>query len=178
MTLGDILAALAVVFIIGVSWAATILLAALGFPASVARAEFSLTASPGQCAARGAGTVLAFGLLAGGLLSAGAGPMKLLGGAVLGSLGMVAAMGSAGVIHLLARRIDALGSPLSPFGSLTRAAILYVSAGYLPVIGWFFLVPVALLLSLGSGVSALRRPKKTAPIASSFEAVSTRETTT
>ncbi len=176
MTLGDILAALAVVFIVGASWAATILLAALGLPSVVARAGTRLTASPGRCAALGAAALLIGILIAGALWKGGAGPGRLLSALLLGGLGMMAAVGSAAATKLLAGRIDALGSPLSPFGSLTRASVLYVSVGFLPVLGWFFLVPAALLLSVGCGLAALRGPKKARLAVPAFEAVSSLET--
>jgi len=71
----------------------------------------------------------------------------------------VDAVGSAAAIRLLGARIDALGSPMTPFASLTRASVLYVAAGFLPIIGWGVVLPAALLLSLGSGVAALGRAK-------------------
>lgn len=160
MTLGDILAALAVVFIVGASWAAAILLAALAFPRPVARAKACLTTAPGRCA--GAGTVA---LLVGGfpaflLITFAPGPLKLLGAVLLGVLGLLSTLGSAAIVRLVASRIDDLGSSLTAFGSLTRASVLYVSAGFLPVLGWFFFLPAALLLSVGCGLSALHRAKK------------------
>ena len=75
----------------------------------------------------------------------------------MGGLGVVAALGSAAIVRLLSARIDALGSPMTPFASLTRASVLYVAAGYLPVIGWGIVLPAALLLSVGSGVAVLFR---------------------
>lgn len=165
MTLGDVLAVIAAVLTIGAAWAATILLVALAFPARAARAETQLTASPGLCLARGLGTVLAAGLLAALCWGAAAGPARLLSGLLLGGLGTVAAVGSAAMTRLLAGRIDAMGSPMAPFASLTRASGLYVASGFLPVVGWFFVMPVALLLAVGSGVAALWPEKNPKPAA-------------
>lgn len=159
MTFGDVLAALAVVFIVGASWAAAILLVALAFPRPVARAETCLTTAPGRCAGIGSGAVLVCGLLAILLLNTAPGPLKLAGAVLLGVLGLLSTLGSAAIVRLVASRIDDLGSPLSPFGSLTRASVLYVSAGFLPVLGWFFFLPAALLLSVGCGLRALRGAK-------------------
>jgi len=155
MTIGDILAVIAAVLLVGASWAAMILMIALAFPARVAAAQAKVTAAPGVCLLRGL-TVLFAGLVLAAVLSkAAAGPARLLAVLVLGGLGVVAALGSAAVVRLLGARIDALGSPLTPFGSLTRASALYVAAGFLPVIGWGVVLPTALLLSLGSGVAVL-----------------------
>lgn len=160
MTLGDILAALAAIFIVGASWAAAILLVALAFPRPVARAETALREAPGRCAGVGSAIVLVCGLLAILLVNVAPGPLKLLGALLLGGLGLLAALGSAAIVRLVASRIDDLGSPLSHFGSLTRASVLYVCAGFLPILGWFFLIPAALLFSVGCGLAALRQPKK------------------
>lgn len=170
MTIGDVLAVISMVMLVGAAWAATILVAALAFPAKVAQTEATLTASPGRCVARGAAVVAAVGLLA-AVFANGPGPVKLLSALLLSGLGIVAALGSAAMVRLLGRRIDAMGSPLAPFASLTRASVLYVVAGFLPGIGWFAVMPIALLLAVGSGVTALRREKKPAPLPVPYEAI-------
>jgi len=159
MTIGDVLAVIAAALLVGASWAATILTIALAFPARVAAAQARLTSAPGTCLARGL-VVLVIGVVLAIVLSkAAAGPVRGLALLVLGGLGVIAAVGSAAAIRLLGARIDALGSPMTPFASLTRASVLYVSAGFLPIIGWGVVLPAALLLSLGSGVAALGRAK-------------------
>lgn len=163
MTIGDVLAVIAAVFVLGASWAATLLIVALAFPARVAKAQAVLTEKPGGSLARGLAILLVGGLLAAVLWNAAAGGTRLLSGLILAALSVLAAVGSAGVVRLLAERIDALGSPMLPFAGLTRAAALYVVAGFLPVIGWFFLLPAALLLSVGSGLSALWPVKRPRP---------------
>lgn len=157
MTIGDILAVIAAVLLVGASWAATILTIALAFPARVAAAQAKLTAVPGVCLVRGLAVLLVSAVLAIALSKAAAGPVRGLALLLLGGLGVVAALGSAAVVRLLGARIDALGSPMTPFASLTRASVLYVAAGFLPVIGWGVVLPAALLLSVGSGVAVLGR---------------------
>lgn len=166
MTLGDVLAVVAAVMIVGASWAATILMIALAFPARVSEAQAKLAHFPGICLGRGVGIVVVSGGLALVLSQAAAGPVKLLAALILGTLGIVAAIGSAAVVRLLGARIDALGSPMTPFGSLTRASFLYVGAGFFPIIGWFAILPAALFLSVGCGAAVLFRAKpKTHPTA-------------
>ena len=152
--------------LVGAAWAATILLVALAFPARVAQAETKLTASPGRCAGAGLGSGRGRWDCWRHLLRTGRGRSKLLSALILGGLGIVAALGSAAMVRLLGGRIDAMGSPMAPFASLTRASVLYVAAGFLPVIGWFFVMPVALLLSVGSGVAALLAGEKAKAVAS------------
>lgn len=159
MTIGDVLAAIAAVCGVGATWAATVLLTALAFPARAERAQGALLLSPGACLGRGAGAAL-LGTLA--VLVLNHSPLgKLLSVLVVACLAALAALGSAGIVRLLGERIQTTGTSLSPFAALTRGTALYVVAGFLPVVGWFLIVPLALLLSVGSGVAACRR----APIA-------------
>jgi hypothetical protein len=167
MTLGDILAVIAAVMLVGASWASAILMIALAFPTKVGAAQEKLMSAPGWCAGRGVVAVAAGGLLALALSQAAAGPARLLAAVILGALGIVAAVGSAAIVRLLGARIDALGSPMTPFASLTRASFLYVGAGFFPVIGWFAILPVALILSVGCGLPVLFRFKlKARPVLS------------
>ena len=159
MTLGDVLAVVAAVMLVGASWAAAILMVALAFPARVSEAQAKLTQFPGICLSRGLVVSGVGGVLAIALSQAPAGPVKLLAALILGALGIVAAIGSAAVVRLLGARIDALGSPMTPFASLTRASFLYVGAGFFPVIGTFAILPAALFLSVGCGLPALFRAK-------------------
>lgn len=155
MTIGDVLAVTAGILALGTAWTATLLLFALAFPARTVTAQLRLTTMPGICLARGVGVVLVSALLAILCWNAAGGAVKLLGGIIAGGVGIAAALGSAGAVRLLGTRIDAVGTSMTPFGSLTRASLLYVVAGFLPVLGWFLILPGALLLSVGAGVSAL-----------------------
>ena len=169
MTLGDVLASLAAALVIYISWTATLLLVALALPHQVTRAERRLLDAPGLCAALGAVILLVLGILSARLMGSGPGPTKLLGGLILGGIGFGAAVGSAAIVKILAGRMDVLGSALTPFERLTRASALYAAAGFFPILGWFIVLPAALLLSLGSAALALRVKPKTAPAISDFE---------
>ena len=155
MTIGDVLAVVAGIGAVGAAWIAAILLFALAFPTRAAAAEKKLTEAPGAAFGLGLTVVLVGGLLAAVCWNSPAGPIKLLAAVIAGAICLAAAVGSAGAVRLLGERIDAAGTGFSPFASLTRAAILYVLAGFLPVLGWFLILPVALLLSVGSGTAAL-----------------------
>ncbi|MGI4788853.1 MAG: hypothetical protein ACRYFS_08380 [Janthinobacterium lividum] len=155
MTIGDVLAVIAGLTAIGAAWAATILLFALAFPKRALAAQTRMTASPGACLVQGLGVVVVGVVLALICWNAAAGPIRLLAGVIAGGIGLAAAVGSAGAVRLLGERIDSVGTPMNAFGSLTRASILYVMAGFLPVIGWFLILPGALLLSVGSVVGSL-----------------------
>jgi hypothetical protein len=163
MTIGDVLAVTAGLIGTGTAWAATILLFALAFPEKSAAAQAQLTQSPKRCLAIGLGIVVGAGLLAAVCFGAAAGPIKLVAGLLAAGLGLVAALGSAGAVRLLGARIIGLGTPMTPFASLTRASILYVLAGFLPVIGWFVVLPGVLFLAVGSGALSLSPARILAP---------------
>ena len=162
MTIGDVLAAVAALLTLGASWGAAILLAALAFPKRATRAQSLLMEHPWACLGRGAAGLLVVGLptLA---LAHTPGPARLLLLLPLGLLAAGAMVGSAAAVRLLGGRIDAIGSPLTPFAALTRATFLYVSAGFLPVIGWLLVLPGSLLLALGAGLPALFPERAPAP---------------
>jgi hypothetical protein len=169
MTIGDILAVIAAIMTIAAGWGATVLLAALFFPQRTARARKALVERPKLSTARGAGLTLAGGFLAVALLNM-PGPMKLVGGAVCALMAIVAAIGSAAIVTVVSERIQGMGTHMHPFHALTRGTTLYIASGLLPIVGWFFLAPVALILSVGAGWVGLRMPKKTveAPPAAPF----------
>jgi hypothetical protein len=155
MTIGDVLAVTMGLMLTGAAWAATILLFALAFPGRAAAAQAKLIQSPKRCLAIGLGTVAGAGLLGAICAGSAAGPVKLMAGVIAAGVCLAAALGSAGLVRLLGERITALGAPMTPFASLTRASVLYVLAGFLPGVGWFVLVPAALCLAVGSSVLAL-----------------------
>lgn len=158
MTIGDILAVIAALVVLGASWGATLLLAALAFPARTLGARQRLEAAPGRCFGRGLGVLSVVGLLALALAQSHAGPIRIVAGALCAGLVAVAALGGAGIVRLLGERIESAGTVMTPFAALTRGAFLFVTAGFLPIIGWFVVAPISLLMALGAGVTVLRGP--------------------
>ena len=156
MTIGDVLAVIALVLTLAAGWTATLLLAALAFPERVRRCGEAITASTGLCLARGAGMLILSAVIAGRLGHHAAGPVRLIAGAFWGGVGLVAALGSAGIARLLGGRIRQIGTDMTPFAALTRGTALYVLAGLLPVVGWFLITPLTAMISLGAAFAALR----------------------
>lgn len=155
MTIGDILAVIAAIVSIGASWAATILAGALLFPARAERAKERLSASPGRIFLRGLLVTAGAAIVAGVVNSTHSGPTQLLAGAIISALLLASALGSAGIVRLVAERIGGEAGQSNSFVALTRAAGLYVAAGFLPVVGWFVIAPLALVFSVGAADAAL-----------------------
>ena len=163
MTIGDVLAVIAFALTIGVAWGATILLVSLIVPARALRAQTAIMDAAGACFLRGLATLFVALLVFVVLQQNPAWPVKLLSAVPLAASGLLAAIGSAGIVRLMRERISGMGeAAMPPFAALTRAAMLYVAAGYLPIIGWLCVLPLALFVSLGAGVTAIAIPRQIA----------------
>ncbi len=130
-------------------------------PNRTARVSDTLAQRSGRTFIVGAVNLLFFGLLA-IVLSDGGGD---LGGLIaliilLGLLGF-ATIGLAGMLELLYQRLypSTKTTTLSPLQTSLRSALLLVLAMLTPVIGWFILSPILLLLSLGAGIISFARRK-------------------
>jgi hypothetical protein len=172
MTIGDVLAMIAVFVATAAAWGAMILLTGLLFPTRSSSAELCLTVRPWACFFRGTGVVAVLVMIAMVTLNAGQGPFRLLAGVAVGYGGLLSAIGSAAVVRLVASRLTVYinpvpGSDLVPetntisFTLLLRATALYILSGLLPIVGWLFVTPIFLLLSVGAGAGAFMGSKKT-----------------
>lgn len=89
------------------------------------------------------------------LLSAGPGPLKLLGTIASASLLAVALAGTTGLAQVIG---DGLASPSDEgrlwFRCLKGAAVLELTF-LLPIFGWFFVLPIAVFGGLGATIGAL-----------------------
>ena len=162
MTIGDILAVIALLVVTGAAWGATILLTLTLFPGRVGSAQEALLSGPASCFWRGAGIALVVGVLGVATMSL-PGPGRLVSIFLWGALAAAAAVGSAAIVRTMAGRIGDEGTDMTPFARLTRATALYVCAGFLPLVGWLAVVPAALLLSVGAAARPRRRQVRTAP---------------
>jgi hypothetical protein len=156
MTIGDVLAAIAALGALGVCAGATLLLAALAFPERTQRAEQAITTAPSRCLGRGLCVLVVVGFVALALEHSPAGPARLLGDALWAGLFLIALLGGAGIARIIGERIQRIGTQMAPFAALTRGASLCVLAGFLPIIGWFLVTPLAILIALGGAFTALR----------------------
>jgi hypothetical protein len=170
MTIGDVLAMIAAFVLTATAWGAMILFTDLLFPARSCKAEESLTTRPWACLARGVGVVVIITVITLITLNTGAGPVRLLAGAAVGYGGLLSAVGSAGIVRLTASRLavsmNAAKLPANEdnmltFALLLRSTALYILTGLLPIVGWLFVTPIFLLLSIGAGSAALLGRNKT-----------------
>jgi hypothetical protein len=172
MTLADVLAVVAGLAIAGAGFASLSVILAVLFPEAVSRARSRAEARPGRSIAIGAAAVFAAVLAVGAFLGAPFPPLRA--GAVLTLLGVLtlAVLGGAGLSDALGRRSrSALRGESGSIGlrDMLRGVLLLESAALLPIVGWFVVLPAALLLSLGAGIGTIlfRSPALTVPTAKS-----------
>jgi len=167
MTLADVLAVAAGLAIAGAGFASLSVILGVLFPRAVARARFRAEARPGRSVALGAGFAFASAIVGSAFLKAPAPPLQ--GGAILVFLtaATLAVLGGAGLSGSLGRR--ARGAPsdgsASSIRDMLRGALLLESAALLPLVGWFVVLPTAVLLSLGAGIATVlfRTPRPVEP---------------
>lgn len=164
LIVGDVLAVVA--GIISACAALSLLLAgmALLFGRRAAAARETLERTPGRSLLLGAALALTAGAVALVLLNLPSGLLKLIGWALLLGLFFVSALGGSGLALLVGERVREKAPDLSAYGALTRGAMLVVVAGLVPLLGWFLLMPLTLLATLGAGAQALLRRPRPAPV--------------
>ena len=156
MLIGDVLAAVAILLGTALTSWTTLLAFRLLFPRRVAIAAEEMRRGAFPLALVGAGTLLVPGGIALTMLSAGPGPVKMIGFVGLAWILAIAAVGGAGIAATLEDRMDGIAG----FARTSRAAAILVGAANLPVLGWFVFAPILLAVSTGAGVRALLRPER------------------
>ncbi len=162
-TIGDSFAIVAVLFLLGLTAWAMMLLAALLFSHRTEVAMQEYLTRP----ARGFGLGLVVLVIWGtGAIVLANMPNPLL--KILGVVGfmipfLVSVIGSAGLCGLIAKRIRDAEPGITPYSAMVKATMLVAVAWFFPFIGWFIVAPVILITSLGIGVRVLRHKPKVVP---------------
>lgn len=162
MTQGDVLAFALIVLATGITAWAGMLLCAFLFSERTRRAAQAISARPGRSfligllAALG-GIGIGFAMMVGA-----AGPIKALGVVLMGATLSVSVLGNAGLASILADRIAPSAPDKTGFALVARSTGLLTASSFIPLVGWFFLFPLQIILGLGAGLAALRG-RATAP---------------
>lgn len=156
MTIGDILAVIASIVLVAMSWGATLVTASLLFSDKINIAEKALREQRRYCLGRGLLTFSLIGFIA-FIIWQGPGIFKLIALGLWGYLFLLAVIGSSAAVRIMDGRISNIGADLSPFNRLVKATSLYVLTGFVPLIGWFIVTPVLAILSIGAGTVAMKK---------------------
>lgn len=156
MLIGEVLAVVAILLGTALTTWTTLLAFRLLFPKRVAIAADEMRRGAFPLALVGGGMILAPGTIAFMMLSAGPGPVKIVGFVMLAWILAIGAVGGAGIAATLEDRMDGV----TGFARTSRAAAILVGASNLPVLGWFVFAPSVLAVALGAGVRALLRSER------------------
>ena len=164
MTMSTVFSIVSVIIGFALSMAATALLASALFPRWVARSGERVRRKPIRTFLIG----LVLGgicVLLGGATSSGGGPLGFIGAILIaGTLGF-ALCGSAGVAMAIGEGLPSPADVERPWKALIRGWVVLSLASLLPVFGWFFVLPIALLMGFGAAlVSLFQRDPPRSPV--------------
>lgn len=154
--MADVYAVFGTLLALGIAFPGMLLAYRLLFPNFVMRAQ--------ERVSRGVGGAFGIGLVGGLLIAVPVivllalpfSPAKFLGGALLALTLAFASLGAAGVAGAMGASYRAAsGDELPQTAAFVRGAIALELAAAFPFLGWFLVIPIMILASLGAALGAL-----------------------
>lgn len=156
-TLGDVFLILGGLFAIGIACWAAMVLSAIAFPNRAAKGANALSQKTGGTFFLGF-MVFAPATFLGLVLASLPNPAaKILGFLVFLALLLMALLGAGGLVRFVSDKVKASAGDVSQYGSITRGAALLVAACNIPFLGWFLLVPLMIIGSVGCYFGGLKQ---------------------
>ena len=155
MIIGEVLGVTFIALAACISLWALLIGIALVFGERAAEAQMRLETRPFPMLAVGVGLALTAGLVGQILVNQPNGMLKLVGWALLLGLLTLSVLGGSGLALIVAGRIQQAAPRLTLFAALGRGAGLMIAGGLVPVIGWFVVLPLGVLSTLGAGMGAM-----------------------
>ncbi len=157
LTLGDVFSVVAFLSAIAFCSWSLLVAASLVMDRRVRYAHEAVKAKPWKCL----GVGLVWLIVVGGIgfaLAAAPNPLtKVAGiGIIVGLLG-ITAVGLAGLASVAGARMQELDPAMSEYAAVSRGALFVTLPGFLPILGWFGIAPVLIVLGLGAGVKGVFR---------------------
>jgi hypothetical protein len=152
--MADISAIFFILLILGVAFPAMLTAWWLLFPSVVERARLRVERTPMQSFWMGLVVLFAAGVPTFILLALPFGPAKFTGWILLAASLAFSTIGSAGLAAHLGNRL-ARQSDLSAMGAFMRGSVILELAAFFPVLGWFFIWPLMLVMAFGATGFAL-----------------------
>ena len=153
--MADISAIFFILLIISIAFPSMLTAWWLLFPFVVARAQIRVEKTLSRTFWLGLVIVIALAIPIVILLALPFGPAKFIGWILLAASLALSSIGSAGIAAHLGERMKKTGSNFSPLGAFIRGAVVLELAAFFPVLGWFFLWPLALITAFGATGFAL-----------------------
>jgi len=152
--MADISAIFFILLILGIAFPAMLAAWWLLFPSLIARAQTRVDKTLAGTFWMGLVIVIAVIIPIIVLLALPFGPAKFFGWILLAISIALSSIGSAGIAAQLAHRITQ-HSTVSELGGFIRGALVLELAAFFPIIGWFFLWPLLLIVAFGATGFAL-----------------------
>ncbi len=163
--MADVAAVFGTLLALGIAFPGLLMAWWLLFPSAVGRAKQRFVRTPGRCF--GLGLVVAFLLaIPVTILFLIPGPGQLMGFVALLMVLGVTAVGAAGIAATMGERLTQRTGNLTPLAAFVRGAVALELAAAFPFLGWFLIIPGAMIISLGATTFALLRwvPAMPAPM--------------
>lgn len=152
--MADISAFFFILLILGVTFPAMLTAWWLLFPSIVSRAQARVEKTPWGTFWMGLVIVIAVTIPIIILLALHFGPAKFIGWVLIAASLALSSIGSAGIAAHLGARLTSQ-SNLSALGGFIRGSVILELAAFFPVLGWFFLWPLMLIMAFGATAFAL-----------------------
>ena len=153
--MADVYAVFGTLLALGIIFPGMLFAWSLIFPGSVDKASSRIESTPWRCLGLGIALAFPIGFTAAILFSIALGPANFLGAVVVVGTLAFASMGASGMAAMMGRRLVPRSSEnTSEAAGFLRGAIALELAAAFPVIGWFLVIPLITLSSLGAAVFA------------------------
>lgn len=158
--MADVYAVFGTLLALGIVFPGMLLAHRLLFPQFVKRAQERVLTKTGASFGIGVLGVATAGLPVIVLLALPFGPVKFVGGMLLMLSLAFASLGAAGVAGAMAANYrEASGEGMSEIAAFVRGALALELAAAFPFLGWFLIIPGAIVISLGAALGALLRAR-------------------
>lgn len=153
--MADISAIFFILLIISIAFPAMLSAWWLLFPALITRAQTRIEKSLARSFWLGLVIVIALTIPIVILLALPFGPAKFIGWILVAASLALSSIGSAGIAANLGERMKQTGNSYTPLGAFIRGSVVLELATFFPILGWFFLLPLALITAFGATGFAL-----------------------
>ena len=153
--MADISAIFFILLIISIAFPAMLTAWWLLFPALITRAQTHIEKSLARSFWLGLVIVIALTIPIVILLALPFGPAKFIGWILIAASLALSSIGSAGIAAHLGERMKQAGNNYTSLGAFIRGSVVLELAAFFPVLGWFFLMPLALITAFGATGFAL-----------------------
>jgi len=154
--MADVQMIFGIILLLGIAFPGMLTAYWLLFPATVERAQHRLDTTPWKSFWFGVVLLFILAIPSGILLSAG-GVGQFFGWTLVTATLTVSAIGAAGIAAKMGALLSQRSDNISPVAAFVRGAVALELAAVFPLVGWFIVIPLAIVASLGATAFSLLR---------------------